>query len=44
MEDTKESPSSVGGEVEKVLHEEDRKSLLSEFEKYEEISHENEQE
>ena len=33
MEETKEPPSSLGGEVEKVLHQEDRKSLLSEFDK-----------
>ena len=38
MEETKESPSSVGGEVEKVLHQEDQKTLLSDFEKYEETS------
>ena len=43
MEETKESPSSLGGEVEKVLHQEDRNSLPSEFEKYEETSHENEE-
>ena len=43
MEETKESPSSVGGEVEKVLHQEDRKSLPIDFKKYEEISHENEE-
>ena len=36
MEETKESPSSMGGEVEKVLHQEDRKSLQSEFKKDEE--------
>ena len=40
MKETKESPYSVGGEVEKVLHQEDRKSLPSEFEKDEETSHE----
>ena len=33
----------MGGEVEKVLHQEDRKSLPSEFEKDEEKSHENEE-
>ena len=43
MEETKESPSFVGGEVEKVLHQEDRQSLPSDFEKYEETSHENEE-
>ena len=43
MEDTKESPSSMGGEVEKVLHQEDRKSLPSDFETDEETSHENEE-
>ena len=32
----------MGGDVEKVLHQEDRKSLPSDFEKYEETSHENE--
>ena len=42
MEETKEPPSYVGGEVEKVLHQEDWKSLPSDFEKYEETSHENE--
>ena len=44
MEETKEPPSSVGGEVEKVLHQEDRKSLPSDFEKDEETSHEKEKE
>ena len=43
MEETKEPPSSVGSEVEKVLHQEDRKPLPSEFEKDEEKSHENEE-
>ena len=43
MEETKEPPSSMGGEVEKVLHQEAQKSLQSEFEKYEETSHENEE-
>ena len=43
MEETKETPSSVGSEVEKVLHQEDRKPLPSEFEKDEEKSHENEE-
>ena len=42
MEETKEPPSSMGGETEKTLHYEDRKSLPSDFEKYEETSHENE--
>ena len=41
-EETKEPPSSVSDEAEKALHKEDRTSLLSEFEKYEEKSHENE--
>ena len=44
VEETKESPSSMGGEVENVLYEEDRKSLPSDFEKDEETSHENEEE
>ena len=44
MEETKESPSSVGGEVEKQLHQEDRKSLPSDYEKDEEKSPENEEE
>ena len=43
-EETKELQISVGGEEEKSLHQEDRKSLPSEFEKAEETSHENEQE
>ena len=43
MEETKELASCVDGEVEKVLHQEDRKSLPSEFEKYEETTHENEE-
>ena len=42
MEDTKELPISVGGEAEKALHQDNRKSLPNEFEKYEETSHENE--
>ena len=42
MEETKEPPSSVDGEAKKILHHEDRKSLLSDSEKYEETSHENE--
>ena len=42
MEETKETPIYVGGEVEKVSHQEDRKSLPSDFEKYEEKSHDNE--
>ena len=40
MEDTKEKPSSVGGETEKELHYEDLKSFPSDPEKYEETSHE----
>ena len=39
MEDTKEPPSSVGGETEKTLHYGNRKLLPSDFEKYEEKSH-----
>ena len=31
MEDTKELPISMGGEAEKELHQEDRKSLQNEF-------------
>ena len=34
-EDTKELQISVGGEEEKVVHEEDRNSFPSEFGKYE---------
>ena len=41
MEETKELPISVGGEAEKGLQQEDRKSLPNDFEKYEEASHEN---
>ena len=37
MEETMELPISVGGEAEKALHQEDRKSLPSDFEKDEEI-------
>ena len=44
IEETKKSPSSGGDEVEKALHQEDRKSLPSDFEKDEETSHENEEE
>ena len=44
MEEFEELPSSMGGEAEKELHQEDRKSLPNEFEKYEETSHENEEE
>ena len=44
MEETKDPPSFVGGKVEKVVHQEDQKSLPSDFEKYEETSHENEEE
>ena len=42
MEETKEPPSYVGGEVEKVLHQEDRKSLPSDSKKDGEKSYENE--
>ena len=42
MEETKEPPSSVGGEIEKELHYEDQKSLPIDFEKDEETSHDNE--
>ena len=42
-EETKELQISVGGEEEKVVHEEDRNSLPSDFEKYEETSHEYEE-
>ena len=38
--ETHEPPSSEIGEVKEVVHEEDRNSLPSESEKYEEISHE----
>ena len=48
MEETKEPPSSVGGETKKELHYEDGKSLPSDYErdeatshKYEEVSIEN---
>ena len=41
-EETQEPPSSEIGEVEEVVHEEDRNSLLNESEKYEETSHEKE--
>ena len=44
MEETKEPPSSVGGETEKELHYEDRRSLPTDFEKDEETSHDNEKE
>ena len=44
MEEAKEPPISVGGEVEKALHQDDRKSLPNEFEKYEETSYDNEEE
>ena len=43
MEETDEPPISVGGEAEEALHQEDRKSLPSNFEKNEETSHENEE-
>ena len=38
MEEMEELPIFVGGEAEKALHQEDRKSLPNEFEKYEETS------
>ena len=38
-EDTKELQISLGGEEEKVVHEEDQNSLPSDSEKYEETSH-----
>ena len=44
MEQTKEPPISVGGEAEKAFHQEDWKWLPNDFEKYEETSHENEEE
>ena len=40
--ETKEPPSFVGGEAEKTLHQEDWKSLPSDYEENEETSHENE--
>ena len=43
MEETKEIPIYVGGEEEKELHQEDQKSLPNEFEKYEETSHDKEE-
>ena len=43
MEETKDPPSSVGGETEKELHYEDRTSLPSDSEKDEETSHEYEE-
>ena len=42
-EETHEPPSSEIGEVEEVVHEEDRNSLPSDSEKYEETSHEYEE-
>ena len=39
-EETHEPPSFEIGEVEEVVHEEDRNSLPSDSEKYEETSHE----
>ena len=42
-EEMKELQVSVGAEEKKELHQEDRKSLPNEFEKYEETSHENEE-
>ena len=43
-EETKELQIFVVGEEEKALHQEDRKSLPNDFEKYEETSHEKEEE
>ena len=43
MEETKEPPVILGGDVENTLHQEDRKSLPNEFEKDEETSHEKEE-
>ena len=43
-EETKELQISVGGEEEKSLHQEDRNSLPNDFEKYEETSHDKEEE
>ena len=42
-EETHEPPSSEIGEVEEVVHEEDRNSLPSDSKKYEETSHEYEE-
>ena len=42
-EETHEPPSSEIGEIEEVVHEEDINSLLNYFEKYEEKSHEKEE-
>ena len=42
-EETREPPSSEIGEVEEVVHEEDRNSLPSDSKKYEETSHEYEE-
>ena len=39
-EETHEPPSSEIGKEEEVVHEEDRNSLPSDFDKYEETSHE----
>ena len=39
-EETHEPPSSEIGEVEEVVHEEDKNSLPSDSEKYEDTSHE----
>ena len=44
IEETKEPPSFVGDEAKQTLHQEDRKSLPSDFEKHEEKSHDNEEE
>ena len=43
-EETKELQISVGTEEEKALHEDDRNSIPNDFEKYEETSHEKEEE
>ena len=42
MEKTKEIQISMGGEEEKSLHQEDRKSLPNDFEKNDKTSHEKE--
>ena len=42
-EETHEPPSFEIGEVEEVVHEEDRNSLQSDYEKYQETSHEYEE-
>ena len=43
MEETKEPPSSVGGETKEALHQHDQKSLPRDSKKDEETSHENEE-